>query len=94
MFSLFSTLQLYVQGELVGGLDIIKEMQHEGALAPQLGVTPKVSTHTQTHTCQAQAGVRFFHLSSDGFGLSTAVGVVLLFEAVTIKCSPLSSPGR
>ncbi|CAM9742590.1 unnamed protein product [Scytosiphon promiscuus] len=35
--------QLYVQGELVGGLDIVKEMKHEGALAPQLGVTPKES---------------------------------------------------
>lgn len=34
--------QLYVQGELVGGLDIVKEMKHEGPLAPQLGVTPKV----------------------------------------------------
>lgn len=36
------TLQLYVQGELVGGLDIVKEMKLEGPLAPQLGVTPKV----------------------------------------------------
>lgn len=36
--------QLYVQGELVGGLDIVKEMKHEGALAPQLGVKPKVTS--------------------------------------------------
>lgn len=36
------TLQLYVQGELVGGLDIVKEMKLDGPLAPQLGVTPKV----------------------------------------------------
>lgn len=39
--------QLYVQGELVGGLDIVKEMKHDGALAPQLGVTPKVARYTQ-----------------------------------------------
>lgn len=49
-------VQLYVQGELVGGLDIIKEMKHEGALAPQLGVTPKVRVHTHA---KPKAGARF-----------------------------------
>eukprot|EP00903_Cladosiphon_okamuranus_P009420 g8984.t1 len=39
--------QLYVQGELVGGLDIIKEMKHEGALAPQLGLKPKESLESR-----------------------------------------------
>lgn len=34
--------QLYVKGELVGGLDIIKEMKGDGPLASQLGITTKV----------------------------------------------------
>ena len=44
------TSQLYVQGELVGGLDIIKEMKHDGALAPQLGLKPKVVHITPART--------------------------------------------
>ncbi|CAM9129107.1 unnamed protein product [Laminaria digitata] len=35
--------QLYVKGELVGGLDILKEMKNDGPLAPQLGIKPKES---------------------------------------------------
>lgn len=30
--------QLYVKGEFIGGLDVIKEMQKEGALKSQLGL--------------------------------------------------------
>jgi Grx4 family monothiol glutaredoxin len=30
--------QLYVNGEFIGGLDVIKEMQKEGALKSQLGL--------------------------------------------------------
>lgn len=35
--------QLYVKGELVGGLDILKEMKDDGPLAPQLGIAAKES---------------------------------------------------
>lgn len=35
--------QVYVDGELVGGLDIIKEMRTGAPLAPQLGLAPKVT---------------------------------------------------
>lgn len=34
--------QLYVNGELVGGVDILKEMKTDGPLAPQLGIRTKV----------------------------------------------------
>jgi Grx4 family monothiol glutaredoxin len=34
--------QLYVNGTLVGGLDILKEMQSEGSLVQQLGLTQNV----------------------------------------------------
>ena len=42
LFCLFVFLQLYVKGELVGGLDILKEMKNDGPLAPQLGIAAKV----------------------------------------------------
>lgn len=32
--------QLYVRGELIGGLDILKELQSQGPLADQLGIVP------------------------------------------------------
>lgn len=37
-----SRLQLYVRGELMGGLDIVKDMKSSGSLASQLGVATKV----------------------------------------------------
>jgi glutaredoxin-related protein len=33
--------QVYCKGELIGGLDILKEMKEEGPLKDQLGITPK-----------------------------------------------------
>ncbi|CAH0486948.1 unnamed protein product [Peronospora farinosa] len=33
--------QLYVNGELIGGLDIVKEMKSEGSIVEQLGLTKK-----------------------------------------------------
>lgn len=41
-FSSWPTLpQLYVQGKLVGGADIVKEMHRDGELAKLLGTTPR-----------------------------------------------------
>ena len=39
--------QLYVNGELMGGLDIVKEMANEGDLAKQLGVEKTTTTTLQ-----------------------------------------------
>eukprot|EP00904_Undaria_pinnatifida_P001553 jgi/Undpi1/11399/HiC_scaffold_30.g13696.m1 len=39
--------QLYVKGELVGGLDILKEMKNDGPLAPQLGIEAKESLESR-----------------------------------------------
>jgi len=38
--------QLYVRGELIGGLDILKDMMEDGNLAEQLDVTPMDDTTT------------------------------------------------
>lgn len=40
--------QLYVNGELMGGLDIVKEMKAEGSLREQLRITGDSSTTTTT----------------------------------------------
>lgn len=45
--------QLYVNGELVGGLDIMKEMKEDGDLAQQLNV-PKILEKGNTRSSHAQ----------------------------------------
>ncbi|CAM9440277.1 unnamed protein product [Ectocarpus fasciculatus] len=72
--------QLYVQGELVGGLDIIKEMKLEGALAPQLGVTPKENLESRLKRLMTSSPIVLFmkgNPDSPQCGFSrTAVGLL------------------
>lgn len=63
-------LQVYVKGEMVGGLDILKEMKNDGPLAPQLGIAAKVDLRF----C-------FFHALL-GQALSRAVRLVLCYCAL------------
>ncbi len=49
--------QLYVNGDLVGGLDIVKEMREEGDLAEQLDV-PKLIQATDASEQQQQPSVK------------------------------------
>lgn len=51
-----------MNGELVGGLDIIKEMKNEGPLAAQLGVTTKV--HGRLLLCNARRGERLYRVAA------------------------------
>ncbi|CBJ49167.1 glutaredoxin [Ectocarpus siliculosus] len=72
--------QLYVQGELVGGLDIVKEMKLEGPLAPQLGVTPKENLESRLKRLMTSSPIMLFmkgNPDSPQCGFSrTAVGLL------------------
>ncbi|KAI9909012.1 hypothetical protein PsorP6_014781 [Peronosclerospora sorghi] len=50
--------QLYVNGKLIGGLDIVKEMQAEGPLVDQLGVRPSVEAAADALATSLRALVR------------------------------------
>jgi len=52
--------QLYVNGELIGGLDIVKEMQSEGGLKEQLGIETQEDLNTKLHRLVNQAPVMLF----------------------------------
>merc|ERR1712151_775101 len=52
--------QLYVNGELVGGLDIVKEMADDGDLAESLGVECELSLNEKLHNVTNQAKVMLF----------------------------------
>ncbi|CAB1105138.1 unnamed protein product [Ectocarpus sp. CCAP 1310/34] len=72
--------QLYVHGELVGGLDILKEMKLEGPLAPQLGVTPKENLESRLKRLMTSSPIMLFmkgNPDSPQCGFSrTAVGLL------------------
>lgn len=40
--------QIYLSGELIGGLDILKEMKEEGSLAEQFNIAPTAISNTAT----------------------------------------------
>jgi monothiol glutaredoxin len=48
--------QLYVNGELVGGADIVEELADSGELAPMLGVEQPAATAKQQLQAQADPG--------------------------------------
>jgi Grx4 family monothiol glutaredoxin len=50
--------QIYVHGELQGGLDIMKELQAEGSLKEQLGLTEDTTTASTTATTSLQDRLR------------------------------------
>ena len=52
--------QLYVKGELIGGLDIVKEMAQEGSLCEQLGLEPEEDLNTKLKRLVNQAPVMLF----------------------------------
>ncbi|CAM9108138.1 unnamed protein product [Ascophyllum nodosum] len=52
--------QLYVRGELMGGLDIVKDMKSSGSLAPQLGVATKASREDRLKTLVSSNRVMLF----------------------------------
>ena len=52
--------QLYVKGELVGGLDIVKEMCEEGDLADQLEVTKRESINDRLKKLVSRSQVMLF----------------------------------
>ncbi|CAN0062854.1 unnamed protein product [Sphacelaria rigidula] len=72
--------QLYVNGELVGGLDILKEMKTDGPLAPQLGIRTKESLKAELTKLISSSQVMLFMKGTPdapkcGFS-RTAVGIL------------------
>jgi len=52
--------QLYVNGQLIGGLDIVKEMKETGDLAEQLGVTQAIPLEQRLRTLINQSPIMLF----------------------------------
>ena len=52
--------QIYVRGELIGGLDILKEMREEGDLSEQIGVTKKESLNDRLKKLLSRSRVMLF----------------------------------
>ena len=81
VFSNWPTIpQLYVEGEFVGGCDIVKDMHASGDLATKLGVTVEPMTPPSITVTDAAAAKLSEALSSAGEGVMLHLSINRFFE--------------